>query len=414
MRPAISLAIALAMTAGSPGIAAADGDEGVSTNTVRAKANHPPKPAIGLKVDPAIADFSAGMETPLRSGRPTRITFQAEDPDDDRLVYSVDPLPAGATFDKDQGVLTWNPVRAQEGKHQISFAVTDGELSAQRTFLIVVRPNRAPQDSGEATIFRRAKAIVSSTDANEGGEAGRTLLANDRDSDEVSFEIRQQPAGARVIASSGSVYFVWQPAESDVGEHDLVLDVSDGERRTTVSRKVVVIPEWAKKDYHRWLLLGGGASAFVTHGDGEFFVGGAFDVTLVAIREDGVSGYACAHGVGNYECHASHHRFYGQFEVLDSTRSGAPALFAYGIGFSASLEWYPARRYLIPHYGVEVGGLVRSEVAHRAQVRPYLGLHLWADEDVWINATFGYRIVPAELRDLSGPSFALSAVMNPW
>ncbi len=414
MRPAVFLAIALAVTAGSPGVAAAIDDQGVSTNTARAKANHAPKLVIGLKVDPAISDLSAGAETPLRSGRTARITFQAEDPDDDRLVYSVDPLPAGATFDKDQGVLTWKPAREQEGKHEISFAVTDGALSAKRTFTLVVRPNRAPQDSGEAVIFRRAKATVATQDESEGGETGMTPLASDRDSDDVTFEIRQQPAGARVTASRGTVYLVWQPTESDVGEHDVVLDVSDGERRTTVRKKLVVIPEWAGKDYHRWLLLGGGPSGFVTHGDGELFVGGAFDVTLVAIREDGVSGYACAHRIGNYECHASHHRFYGRFEVLDSMRSGAPSLFDYGIGFSASLEWYPGRRFLIPHYGAEVGGLVRSEVGHRAQVHPYLGLHLWAGEDIWINATFGYRVVPAELRDLSGPSFALSAIMNPW
>jgi hypothetical protein len=240
------------------------------------------------------------------------------------------------------------------------------------------------------------------------------LLANDQDSDEVTAEVRQLPVGARVIASNGSVSLVWQPTDASVGEHVLVVDVSDGELVTTVRRKIVVIPEWSAENYHRWLLLGGGPSGFVTHGDGELFVGGTFDVTLVAIRENGVSGYACAHRIGNYECHASHHRFYGQFEVLDSVRSGAPALFTYGAGYSASLEWYPARRYLIPHYGVDVGGLVRSEVGHRAQVHPYLGLHLWADDDIWVDATLGYRVVPAELRDLSGPTFAIRAIVNPW
>lgn len=212
----------------------------------------------------------------------------------------------------------------------------------------------------------------------------------------------------------GAIYFDWAPTQADVGDHELVVDVSDGELRTTITRKIVVMPEWAAHDYSRWFLLGLGPSGFITHGDGELFLGGTFDATLVALREDGLSGYRCAHETGRRDCHASHHRFYAQFEVLDSVRSGASALFTYGIGYSASLEWYPARRYLIPHYGVDIGGLVRSEVGHRAQVHPYLGLHLWTDDDIWIDATLGYRVVPAELRDLSGPTFALRAIVNPW
>jgi len=63
---------------------------------------------------------------------------------------------------------------------------------------------------------------------------------------------------------------------------------------------------------------------------------------------------------------------------------------------------------------VDVGGLVRSGVGHRAQVHPYLGLHLWASNDVWVDATVGYRVTPGELLDLSGPAFALRAIVNPW
>jgi hypothetical protein len=375
--------------------------------------NHPPKPG-GLRADPEIPNLSAGTEAPLRSGRTARITFHAEDPDEDRLTYAIEPLPGGATFDEDTGVLTWKPTRAQEGKHEITFAVTDGQLSAKRMYVVTVRPNRAPVRSDDPVIFRTAKAKPDGPRLVMGEVEGASQIAQDPDSDDVTFVGRVLPSGARLFAARGAVYLTWEPSPADVGEHDLVVDVSDGELRTTIEKTVVVIPEWAESDYRRWLLLGAGPSAFLTHGDGELFVGGTFDATLVALREDGMSGYRCAHTPGNRECHASHHRFYGQFEVLDSTRSGAPALFTYAAGYSASLEWYPARRYLIPHYGVDGGGLVRSEVGHRAQVHPYLGLHLWTSDDIWVDATLGYRVVPAELRDLSGPTFALRAIVNPW
>ena len=137
-------------------------------------------------------------------------------------------------------------------------------------------------------------------------------------------------------------------------------------------------------------------------------------MSLVALTGDGQSGVLCADGVRYVDCHASHHRFYGEFEVLDSLKSGEPSLFTYGLGYSASFEYYPARRFLIPHYGIELGGLVREGLGHRAQTRPYLGLHLWADRHVWLNLTLGYRVVPTELVELSGPTATLRAVLNPW
>jgi hypothetical protein len=39
---------------------------------------------------------------------------------------------------------------------------------------------------------------------------------------------------------------------------------------------------------------------------------------------------------------------------------------------------------------------------------------LFANDDIWLNAMLGYRVVPAELYELSGPTFALTAVLNPW
>jgi hypothetical protein len=362
-------------------------------------------------VQPPMSDALGGSDAALRAGRAARITFAAEDPDDDPLTYTAAPLPQGATFDEQRGVLTWRPTREQEGRHELTLVATDGRLSATRTFVIVVRPNRAPMVTAEPVFFRTAR------EPSTGGEpAGglSSLLAQDPDLDDITFETRRLPPGAHLVASASSLNFVWAPTDADVGEHEIVVVVSDGELQGTIRRTVVVIPEWEEQTYVRWLLLGGGPSAFLVHSDGEGFVGGTLDITVVAIREDGMSSYSCAHGLHAYDCHASHHRFYGQFEVLDSMRSGAPGLFTYGVGYSASFEWNPARRYLIPHYGIDAGGLVRSGVGHLAQVHPYLGLHLWASNGVWIDASLGYRVTPAELLDLSGPTLALRAILNPW
>jgi hypothetical protein len=202
--------------------------------------------------------------------------------------------------------------------------------------------------------------------------------------------------------------------ESDVGKHELMLTVSDGELQTTVTQRLVVLPAGADKDYRKWFLVGTGPSAFITQGDSELFVGGAFDVSLFARIEDGKTAHHCVEGERQDGCYASHYRFYAEFEVLDSVKAGAPGMFIYGAGYSASFERDPGRRYLVPHYGIEVGGLARRGLSHLAQTRPYLGLHLWTGNTLWLNAAVGYRFVPAELATLSGPTAVLRAILSPF
>jgi hypothetical protein len=396
--------LTLGLLAVFPGVASAS--EGA------AREDHPPKITLATRVEPAISDASGGIDPVLRSGRTARITFSAEDPDGEVLKYAVAPLPAGATFDPQQGVLTWQPTRDQEGKQEVTLEVSDGNLTTRHMFTFLVRPNRAPTaDRSEPVTYKIGRAAGN---APEQEQEAPVFLAQDPDSDEITCELRKAPPGARVVVNHNSAVLLWSATAAAVGEHEIVVDVSDGELRTTIRKTIVVMAEWEAHDYHRWLLIGGGPSAFLSHGNGEVFLGGTVDITFAAVREGGMAPYACARGSRTYDCHASHHRFYAEFAVLDSTRSGAPSLFTYGAGYSASLEWRPARRYLIPHYGIDAGGLVRAGVGHRAQVHPYLGLHLWASDNLWLNATLGYRVTPAELLDLSGPTFALSAILNPW
>ena len=394
---------------------ASAGDTDVASDTVaRANRNRPPKFMPHVIVNPVISD-GTGEVRRLRSGRRVTISLKVEDPDDDVLSFTARRLPSGATFDSKNGVVTWTPARSQEGEHEIEFDVSDGSLTATQAFTFTVIPNRAPQGTSEHTLLFTAIAEpIPDIGALASSDSQGSQIAHDQDDDLLTVVVRKQPPGGRVLAYRGSVTLRWAPTEKDVGEHELVVDVSDGELKTRIQRTVVVFPEWSRRDYHGWFLLGGGPSAFVAHDDGEVFLGGAMDVTFVAIGENAESGYRCAHGTRHNDCHASHHRFYAEFEVLDSTRDGEPSLFTYGAGYSATFEWNPGRRTFIPHYGIEVGGLVRDELGHRAQARPYLGIHLFANDDIWLNAMLGYRVVPAELYELSGPTFALTAVLNPW
>src|SRR4051812_32509241 len=99
MRPiALCLILSLVVLTALPGVARAGGDTALS--------DHLPKITPSVQLDPSISDASGGIYPVVRIGRTTRITFLAEDPDGEALTYAVTRLPAGATFDPQQGILT--------------------------------------------------------------------------------------------------------------------------------------------------------------------------------------------------------------------------------------------------------------------------------------------------------------------
>lgn len=371
----------------------------------QSKPNAPPRFNGLTEVEPP-GDFE------FKVGRELRVSPGADDEDGDRLTFTVEPLPAGATFDAAKGVLTWTPTRAQLGKHLLTFRVSDGRNADRRDVLFFVRENRAPVGRA-AVVIAWAKERPPQPTAND-ENAPWEVIASDPDGDELTVVVKKLPPTARFLPSPGLLSMSLRPTPADVGEHELVLDVSDGESTVTLRRRVVVLPEWGERDYRGWMLPGGGASGFLLHGDRELFVGGALQATLVARTKNARDAFLCEDESNSSDCRSSHFRIYAEFEVLASTRAHAPSLFTYGAGYTSNFEWNPARRYLIPHYGGAVGGLFRSGVGHRAAVHPYLGLHLWADSHVWVNLTLGYRVVPAGLQDLSGPTAGLVAMLNSW
>jgi hypothetical protein len=378
----------------------------------QSKPNAPPRFNGLTAVEPS-GDFEFNQgESVLKVGREARVSAAAHDEDGDRLTFTVEPLPAGATFDAATGVLTWTPTRAQLGKHRLTFRVSDGRTADRRDAVLVVRENRAPLGRAAVVIAVAEERPPQPTadDANGPWE----VIASDPDGDELTVVVKKLPPTARLLPSKGRLSMSLRPTPADVGEHELVLDVSDGESTVTLRRRVVILPEWAERDYRGWMLPGGGASGFLLHGDRELFVGGALQATLVARTTNGRDAFLCGDESKASDCRSSHFRVYAEFEVLASTRAHVASLFTYGAGYTSNFEWNPARRYLIPHYGGAVGGLFRSGVGHRAAVHPYLGLHLWADRHVWVNLTLGYRVVPAGLRDLSGPTAGLAAMLSPW
>lgn len=53
------------------------------------------------------------------------LTASATDPDGDGVILSAEPLPLGASFDPETGLLMWRPTLGQAGVYQVTFRATD-------------------------------------------------------------------------------------------------------------------------------------------------------------------------------------------------------------------------------------------------------------------------------------------------
>ena len=168
------------------------------------------------------------------------LTFTATASDDDSLTFSFDgTFPSGAAI-TDDGNFTWTPTELQDGDHTITVQVTDGSLTDSETLTVTVNEvNVAPVlntigDKGTSKLVELTfTATASDTDVVD--NVVNTLT--------FSFD-GTFPSGA-AITDDGN--FTWTPTESQVGSHDITVQVTDGsltdsETLTVTVRDVNVAP----------------------------------------------------------------------------------------------------------------------------------------------------------------------------
>ena len=149
------------------------------------------------------------------------LTFMATASDDDSLTFSFDgTFPSGAAITS-AGVFTWTPTESQDGDHTITVQVTDGSLTDSETLTVTVNEvNVAPVlnaigDKGTSKLVELTfTATASDTDVVDNLVNTLTFSFNG------TF-----PSGA-AITSAG--VFTWTPTESQVGSHDITVQVTDG------------------------------------------------------------------------------------------------------------------------------------------------------------------------------------------
>ncbi len=324
-----------------------------------------------------------------RVGQPLTLTLEASDPDGDPLQLRIDGLPTGASFAEDAQRLNWTPDGSQVGEHALVLRVSDGRRESSRILLIRVSENHPP------VFFLRSYTLGV-------GQYGRLLFrASDADDDPLRYLLKNPPRGSTFDESSGLLS--WRPDQSDLGTHRFSVRVTDGVAEVTRDFEVEV-SEPTSDAWGALFLPGVAALGYAPRDESRWgrFVGGAFSISLLSwIHRTPDAGP----GLG---------QIYLRGELYDSTVARVPSLFAYAIGFSLALERLPIRRFLIPIYGLDLGGLVHEGFGNPFQATPYAGIYLFAAEDVFVAARAGYRLVPARMPQLAGGYASLAVDAALW
>jgi putative Ig domain-containing protein len=180
------------------------------------------------------SDTAPSADAPLISGTPdthvvagTAYSFQpsASDASGDALVFSIQNMPAWATFDPSSGLLSGTPSASHVGSYQgITITVSDGSATAQLApFSIQVT---APAVTTPTNLPPTISGIAA-TSVQAGSHYAFQPSAADPDKNALVFSISGQPSWASFSTSTGLLSGT--PSSANVGTYpDIVISVSDG------------------------------------------------------------------------------------------------------------------------------------------------------------------------------------------
>lgn len=187
-------------------------------------------------------------------------------------------------------------------------------------------------------------------------------------------------------ASLREATLIWTPTRAQRGLHRVTLVASEGRARETLEVEIAVEERWES-----WFLPGVQYVAYFPAGPGEgAFHGPSFELVIGSWVHD------------TRDRGPSHGRVYLDLALLDATQAGMSTGVSYALGVDLSLERNPRRRFLVPVFGIEVGGLQQKQLGGVFQTVPFVGAHLWSDRNLFVTATAGYVFPGRDVERLRG------------
>lgn len=257
------------------------------------------------------------------------------------------------------------------------------------------------------TLLNRNYSIRNYTWAKVGAEIRFSIQTHGTD---YTWKVSGLPRGATF--DEDSLTFIWKPKSWDVGRHYMTFTVSDGKTKASKSIMLKIREEWET-----------------------FFLPG---ISYTALFPKKQSELGILHGISlkyvflswihrNEKRGPSHGRLYFKLDIMDSTEKDQEGLLYWAFGVDLSFERNPKRPFLVPFFGLEIGGsysnrLVPSETAEDGyeeiggifHMTPTFGVHLWTDRNIFVTLTGGYTFAVGDYERLSGWKVDLGINFTMW
>lgn len=331
----------------------------------------------------------------VKAGTEVRFVVYAEDPGGAPLEYFARGLPPGSIFDPETQTFAWRPSADAAGSYSPIFIAESDKSEATLLVQIEVSQNRAP--------------VLSDTSlrAEVGSVTSGLIPGTDPDHDPLVYSCSGLPKGA-TIDQNGRFNFA--PKSSDVGQYPITVTVSDGQLEASAHYTIVVVDPRLERDaeqrneWESYLQPGLGYHFYLPADQGNYAPFHGIDIQLSIV--------SFVHRNDNRG--PSHGRFYLSARILHSTSKDLGPLFNYAAGMTLSMERNPQRSWLIPYYGLEVGGMTQPQMGGKFQSFVFGGVHLFASRNLFVNLGAGYLLVPTDMDDLAGFSAGANAEFSLW
>lgn len=184
--------------------------------------------------------FTSVPVTSATAGVAYTYTITASDDDSDPLTFAAGTKPAWLTLtDNGDGTATLagTPDAADVGNHPVSLQVSDGVDGDQQDFTITVAS--VPPDNDPPSFT--STAVL---EATEDAAYTYNVTAEDSDNDTLTITAPTLPDWLELTDNGdGTATLTGTPGESDVGDHDVSLQVSDGNGGTDVQDFTITVEE---------------------------------------------------------------------------------------------------------------------------------------------------------------------------
>jgi hypothetical protein len=160
------------------------------------------------------------------------ITAVDPDPSDVLTFTAVPPLPSWLSFDGTTHILSGIPEKVNVGTHPVTLRVSDGYAEVDQTFTITVNNvNTAPYVTSDPMDTIKVDQLYT-----------YLVVAVDREGNNLTYIGTSIPSW--LVFDTGSKVLSGKPTASDVGDHTVIITISDGSLTYNHEFVITVIPKW--------------------------------------------------------------------------------------------------------------------------------------------------------------------------